>query len=253
MCLLFSLWYWNSYICKAVLVSTLSCIPWGVLSGNQTQRLGHILRRCCSPSQLARPGGCLRWLLHWRLSASVWTPPSGIFISKHRILSSLPRPRLTAKRSSIVKSICRRALIAAQVGASWYWQWRFLTNCWYWGNKTLMSSILFVTTFAVSNCRLSRRRLQERVTLVVPTPFICVKKMWSGHKGLNIAGGNALSLHKWLMEDSTSSRCYTMANEGFTSNLFSPVVRKAIRCFTSFSQVISVILPECFWWLNLLV
>ena len=247
----------DCYICKAVLVSTLSCIPWGFLSGNQTlgqtaQRLGHILRWCCSPSQLARAGNCLRWLLHWRLRASVWTLPSGISISKHRVLSSLPRPRVTAKRRSIVKSICRRALIAAWAGASWYWQWRFLTNSWYWGHKTLMSSILFVTTFALSNCRLSGWRPQERerVILVAPTPFIFMKEIWSGHQRLNIAGGNALSLCKWPMKDSTSRRCYTMANKGFASNLLMPKVRKVTRCFTSLSQVISVILPKWFLWLN---
>jgi len=248
-------WLWLLYLQSSLgldlVLYSLRCFVRKSNSWSNCTTLGHILRRCCSPSQLARPGGCLRWLLHCRPRASVWTPPSGISISKHRVLSSLPRPRVTAKRRSIIKSICRRALIVAWAGASWYWQCRFLTNSWYWGHKTLMSSILFVTTFALSNCRLSGRRPQERESnLGSPHTFHLREGNLKWSPKIDIAGGNALSLRKWPMKDSTSSRCYTMANKGFASNLLMPKVRKVTRCFISLSQVISVILPEWFLWLN---
>ena len=126
---------------------------------------------------------------------------------------------------------------------------RFLTNSWYWCHKSLMSSLLFLTTFALSYWHLSRPRPRESVTLVIPTPSICAKEILSGHERLNIAGSNALSVCKWLRKDSTSGR----ANEGFTSNLLALKVRKVTRRLTSFSQVVSVILPERLLRLNSLV
>ena len=52
-----------------------------------------------------------------------------------------------------------------------------------------------------------------------------------------------LSIRRWLMKDSTSSRSFSRANEGVISKLLTQKLRKVTRCLMSFSHIVIVILP----------